>query len=105
MDACLRCSAKDAEIANLKKSLEDSMAQVMVAVHSETNTGWPHEKKLHETIAEQKRVIERARELYINAIRLIDKYSKEKNPFNQTVTFDEVLKQYEDELEKARGAK
>ncbi len=98
-------AAKDAEIANLKKSLEDSMAQVMVAVHSETNTGWPHEKKLHETIAEQKRVIERARELYINAIRLIDKYSKEKNPFNQTVTFDEVLKQYEDELEKARGAK
>lgn len=51
-------AAKDAEIATLKKSLEDSMAQVMVAVHGETNTGWPHEKKLHETIAEQKRVIE-----------------------------------------------
>lgn len=55
-------AAKDAEIATLKKSLEDSMAQVMVAVLGETNTGWPHEKKLHETIAEQKRVIEKLKE-------------------------------------------
>ena len=61
---------KDAEIENLKKSLEDSMAQVMVAVHSETNTGWPHEKKLHETIAEQKRVIEKLRISMATALEL-----------------------------------
>lgn len=60
-------AAKDAEIATLKKALDDSMAQVMVAVHGETNTGWPHEKKLHETIAEQKRVIEKLRDVCLQS--------------------------------------
>ena len=96
MDACLRCSAKDAEIANLKKSLEDSMAQVMVAVHSETNTGWPHEKKLHETIAEQKRVIEKLKEQRNSALMTIELTDAEEV---------EWLSRADAELEEARGAK
>ena len=49
---------KDAEIASLKAQL------------SMTNSNWPHEKKLHETIAEQKRVIEKLRISMATALEL-----------------------------------
>ena len=72
----------DAEIASLKAQL------------SMTNSNWPHEKKLHETIAEQKRLL-KALEIALRSLR-------DDIPLvSQRRIIDDALA----ELEEARGAK
>lgn len=52
-----------------------------------------------ETIARQAKQLEMARILYYAAIKLVDCYSKEKFPLNQTVTIEDVMRWYDKELE------
>lgn len=52
----------------------------------------------NKTIATQARKLDLARVLYHAAIKMIDRYSKEKFPLNQTHTVEDVMDSYDKEL-------
>lgn len=57
------------------------------------------EIEYRETVARQAKQLELAKILYHAAIKLVDRYSKEKFPLNQTVTIEDVMRWYDKELE------
>lgn len=55
--------------------------------------------RLKAEVARQAKQLELAKILYHAAIKMVDRYSKEKFPLNQTVTVEDIMSRYDKELD------